>query len=105
MTAIVLMLFVLALAVGLCLGGVKLVRLLRLELAGLRSANGSELAQRNAEVERRLEAIVETMDRRLGALDVKVDTRLGQLDTKVDQRMATAAQASSRDLRAAGEGR
>ena len=95
MTAIVLILFVLALGVGLCVGGVKLVRLLRLELAGLRSANGSELAQRNAEVERRLEAIVETMDRRLGALDVKVDSRLGQLDTKVDQRMASAAQTSS----------
>jgi DNA recombination protein RmuC len=34
------------------------------------------LAARNAEVERRLQGITETMDRRLGSLDTKVDRRL-----------------------------
>src|ERR671939_590657 len=34
------------------------------------------LDQRNADVERRLQGITETMDRRLGALDEKVDRRL-----------------------------
>jgi DNA recombination protein RmuC len=34
------------------------------------------VAARNAEVERRLQGVTETMDRRLGALDTKVDRRL-----------------------------
>src|ERR671911_219946 len=52
---------------------VWLARLFRGELAGLREHSGSQLAERNAEVDRRLGALVETMDRRLAQLDVKVD--------------------------------
>src|SRR6266545_4050970 len=42
----------------------------------LRRDLGSHLSARSADVDRRLEAIVETMDRRLGELDTKVDRRL-----------------------------
>ena len=65
------------LAAGL-LGGLLVLaaRLLRAELASLRTDSGSQLTERNADVDRRLQAIVETMDRRLGELDTKVDRRL-----------------------------
>jgi DNA recombination protein RmuC len=53
-----------------------LVRVLRAELAGLRSGSSQDLAERTAEVDRRLAAVVETMDRRLGELDRRVDSRL-----------------------------
>ena len=39
-------------------------------------ALGAQLAERNAEVDRRLAGMSETMDRRLGELDTKVDRRL-----------------------------
>src|ERR671936_31091 len=42
----------------------------------LARALGTQLTQRNAEVDRRLEGLVATMDRRLGELDQKVDRRL-----------------------------
>src|SRR3712207_311288 len=45
------------------------------QLAGLQAASGVQLAERSAEVDRRLASVVETMDRRLGELDVKVDRR------------------------------
>src|SRR5438105_258224 len=38
--------------------------------------SSAQLATRNAEIDRRLQAVVETMDRRLGLLDGKVDRRL-----------------------------
>jgi DNA recombination protein RmuC len=53
-----------------------LARFLRRELVALRTESGSQLAERTAEVDRRLAGIVETMDRRLGELDRRVDTRL-----------------------------
>jgi DNA recombination protein RmuC len=53
-----------------------LVRVLRAELSGLRADSSAQLTERNAEVDRRLQAIVETMDRRLAELDTKVDRRL-----------------------------
>src|SRR5919202_4383354 len=45
-------------------------------LEGFRHATDVTVAARNADVERRLQGITETMDRRLGALDTKVDRRL-----------------------------
>lgn len=45
-------------------------------LTAMRSASSSQLEARNAEVDRRLQGVIETMDRRLGALDIKVDRRL-----------------------------
>ena len=57
-------------------GGVVLVRLLRTELGSFRSDSAAQLSERNADVDRRLQALVETMDRRLGELDTKVDRRL-----------------------------
>jgi DNA recombination protein RmuC len=44
--------------------------------AQLRGESSSRLETRNAEVERRLQGVIETMDRRLGELDTKVDRRL-----------------------------
>jgi DNA recombination protein RmuC len=53
---------------------------LKKELGDLRASSGSQLSEqlseRNADVDRRLAGIVETMDRRLGELDRRVDTRL-----------------------------
>ncbi|MDQ2982702.1 MAG: DNA recombination protein RmuC [Actinomycetota bacterium] len=45
-------------------------------LALLRVDSAAQLAERNAEMERRLQGLNETMDRRLGELDRKVDGRL-----------------------------
>ena len=59
--------------------GVALVwvgRLLRDELAYLRTDSSAQLGERTAEVDRRLAAMVATMDRRLSELDLKVDRRL-----------------------------
>ncbi len=53
-----------------------LARVLRTELSGFRADSASQLAERSGEVDRRLQAIVETMDRRLSELDTKVDRRL-----------------------------
>jgi len=65
---------VLALAVtGLALW---LARVLRRELTSLRTESGAQLSDRNADVDRRLGALVETMDRRLSQLDSRVDGRL-----------------------------
>ena len=44
--------------------------------ASFQTQANAQLAERNAEVDRRLESVVETMDRRLGELDTKVDRRL-----------------------------
>jgi DNA recombination protein RmuC len=58
-------------------GGVLLLaRLVRGELAGLRLDSAAQLAERTAEVDRRLAGMAETFDRRLGQLDDRVDRRL-----------------------------
>jgi len=58
-------------------GGVFLLgRLARDELAALRKDSAAQLAERTADVDRRLAGMAETFDRRLGQLDVKVDRRL-----------------------------
>jgi DNA recombination protein RmuC len=69
LTAAVVIVFLAALAAGLA---VWLTR----ALAALRADSASDLATRNAEVDRRLHGLTETVDRRLGELDTKVDRRL-----------------------------
>jgi DNA recombination protein RmuC len=60
-TAVFLVLF----AAGLAVAGVRVLRILRTELNALRSESARQLADRNADVDRRLEAMTATMDRRL----------------------------------------
>jgi DNA recombination protein RmuC len=66
----------LLLGVGIALAALLLARLLRAELVAFRADSGTQLSERSADVDRRLQALVETMDRRLGELDTKVDRRL-----------------------------
>ena len=63
---------ILLLGVGLSAALAWLARALR----DLRTDWSSQLSERNAEVDRRLVGVTETMDRRLGELDTKVDRRL-----------------------------
>jgi DNA recombination protein RmuC len=99
MVALVLLIVVAAaLAVGIALW---LPRFLRGELASMRSDTGSQLSERNAEVDRRLGAIVETMDRRLGELDRRVDTRLesaNRMATEIHGRLGKLGQANEQML-------
>jgi DNA recombination protein RmuC len=53
------------LACAAAFAAVRLVRLLRTELHSLQALTAQQLAERNAEVDRRLEAMTATMDRRL----------------------------------------
>jgi DNA recombination protein RmuC len=53
------------LAAGLAAAAVRVLRVLRAELNSLRSESARQLADRNADVDRRLEAMTATMDRRL----------------------------------------
>jgi DNA recombination protein RmuC len=53
------------LAAGLAAAAVRVLRVLRTELNSLRSESARQLADRNADVDRRLEAMTATMDRRL----------------------------------------
>ncbi|MGZ4385056.1 MAG: DNA recombination protein RmuC [Gaiellaceae bacterium] len=68
--------FIAVLVVALAAAAGWIARLLRRELGGLRSDTGTQLGERNAEVDRRLQTIAESVDRRLAELDVKVDRRL-----------------------------
>src|SRR6266516_4562475 len=62
------------------LGGVGLLAAwLKTALAAHEAESGAQLTARNAEIDRHLQAVVETMDRRLGLLDGKVDRRLVDL--------------------------
>jgi DNA recombination protein RmuC len=60
-TIVLLVLF----AAGLAFAGVRVLRMLRTEIQALHADSGLQLAERNAEVDRRLEAMTATMDRRL----------------------------------------
>src|SRR5919198_2957080 len=62
----------------LLLGFAVLAAWLSRSLASLRVDSSAQLETRNAEVDRRLQGVIETMDRRLGELDTKVDRRLEQ---------------------------
>ena len=61
----------------------------------------AELAERNAEVDRHLVAVTETMDRRLGELDTKVDRRLEnatQTTNKIHERLGKVDEATTQML-------
>jgi DNA recombination protein RmuC len=89
------------LVVGLAAGAFWLARFLRRELSALRSESGSQLAERNLEVDRRLQGVIETMDRRLSALDTKVDRRLetaSQTTTQIHERLGKVDEATAQML-------
>ena len=72
----------LVLAIGAVAGATWLARLLREELGTLRAETASQLAERNADVDRRLEAMTATMERRLESTaktTTQVERQLGQL--------------------------
>ena len=88
---------ILLLGVGLAAGLIWLARALR----DLRSDWSSQLAERNAEVDRRLLGVTETMDRRLGELDTKVDRRLEsatQTTAKIHERLGKVDEATTQML-------
>src|SRR5207247_4348601 len=63
-------------------GGAWFLRNLRAELAVLRTEAGAQLAERNAVVDRRLEAMTSTLDRRLESTSQtagEIQRRLGEL--------------------------
>jgi DNA recombination protein RmuC len=73
-------------------------------LAAFHSQTATQLAERNAEVDRRLESVVETMDRRLGELDAKVDRRLesaSQTSIKIHERLGKVDEATTQMLQRA----
>jgi len=85
---------------------VVVLRTIRTELLVLRDASGSQLAERNADVDRRLQALGETMDRRLGSLDERVDRRLEsatRTTTAIHERLGKVDEATSQMLERAKE--
>jgi DNA recombination protein RmuC len=88
---------ILLLAAGLAVALVWLARLLR----DLRADWNGQLAERTAEVDRRLQGVTETMDRRLGELDSKVDRRLEsatQTTNKIHERLGKVDEATTQML-------
>jgi DNA recombination protein RmuC len=78
-----------------------LARLVRAELAGLRSDAAAQLAERNGDVDLRLRGMNETMDRRLAELDTKVDRRLAnaeQTASQIHDRLGKAGEATAQML-------
>jgi DNA recombination protein RmuC len=70
-------------------------------LRDLRSDWGTQLADRNAEVDRRLQGVTETMDRRLAELDTKVDRRLenaSHTTNKIHERLGKVDEATTQML-------
>ena len=95
---VVLIVLVLVVAVGLAAGIVLLTRVLRGELGAMREQTATELSTRNADVDRRLQGVIETMDRRLGELDTKVDRRLetsGKTTTQIHERLGEVTKATA----------
>jgi DNA recombination protein RmuC len=85
---------------------VLVLRAVRAELGALRDVSGSQLAERNAEVDRRLQALGETMDRRLGSLDERVDRRLEsatKTTTAIHERLGKVDEATTQMLERAKE--
>src|SRR5262249_39989223 len=73
-------------------------------LAAFQAQTANQLAERNAEVDRRLESVVETMDRRLAELDTKVDRRLesaSQTSIKIHERLGKVDEATTQMLQRA----
>jgi DNA recombination protein RmuC len=74
-------------------GAAWFVRYLQAELGALREAAGSQLAERNADVDRRLEAMTSTMDRRLESTSKtasEIHRQLGQLGRANEEILARA---------------
>jgi DNA recombination protein RmuC len=99
---------ILILLLGAALAGLLAVlgRALLRELGSLRTDAGTQLAERNAEVDLRLRGIVETMDRRLAELDTKVDRRLesaSQTTSRIHERLGKVDEATSQMLERAKE--
>jgi DNA recombination protein RmuC len=70
-------------------------------LTSFHAQTRGELADRNADVDRRLEAVVETMDRRLAELDTKVDRRLESAQrttSEIHERLGKQAEATAQML-------
>jgi DNA recombination protein RmuC len=73
-------------------------------LAAFQAQAATQLAERNAEVDRRLDSVVETMDRRLAELDTKVDRRLesaSQTSMKIHERLGKVDEATTQMLQRA----
>jgi DNA recombination protein RmuC len=88
---------ILLLAAGLAGALVWLTRL----LSALRADWSAQLADRSAEVDRRLQGVTETMDRRLAQLDSKVDRRLEsatQTTNKIHERLGKVDEATTQML-------
>jgi DNA recombination protein RmuC len=84
---------VILLALGLAAGAVWLVRILRTELGALREATGTQLAERTAEMDRRLESMTSTMDRRLESSSKTasdIHRQLGELGRANEEILARA---------------
>jgi len=78
---------------GFAAGGIWLLRNLRAELAALRVESGAQLAERNADVDRRLEAMTSTLDRRLESTSQtagEIQRRLGELGRANEEILARA---------------
>jgi DNA recombination protein RmuC len=70
-------------------------------LTAFQAQASTQLAERNAEVDRRLQGVVETMDRRLAELDTKVDRRLesaSQTTHKIHERLGKVDEATTQML-------
>ena len=88
---------ILLLGVGLAVALVWLARLLR----EFRVDWSAQLSERNAEVDRHLLGVTETMDRRLAELDNKVDRRLesaSQTSHKIHERLGKVDEATTQML-------
>src|SRR5437870_2719049 len=69
--------------------------------AAFQSQASAQLAERHAEVDRRLEGVTETMDRRLSELDTKVDRRLenaSQTTSKIHEKLGKVDEATTQML-------
>lgn len=78
-------------------GALLLPRLLRGELGALREQTASDLSQRNAEVELRLQGMEQTLNTRLTELDTKVDGRLEastKTTTQIHERLGEVTKAT-----------
>ncbi len=101
---VIVVLLLVAVTVG--IAAVLLPRTLRGELGALREQTAGELTARNAEVDRRLQGVIETMDRRLAALDTKIDGRLAtasQTTTQIHERLGEVTQATAEMIERAKE--
>ena len=70
-------------------------------LTTFQASSTAQLAERNADVDRRLQTMIETMDRRLGELDTKVDRRLesaSQTTNKIHERLGKVDEATTQML-------